>query len=83
MSNIPIIEKKKRTFFAGARLLVTFFAGVALALALPARTFLGAGALGLVAAAFFAGGLATLLVVFALAVVALEGGLTTLEAGLF
>lgn len=64
-------------------MLVTFFAGVALALALLAVTFLGAGAL---VAAFFAGSLATPLVVFVLAVVALEGGggLTTLfEAGLF
>jgi len=89
-------------FFAGARLLATvvffvavFFAAGA-ALALPARTFLGAGAgaLDLVAAAaFFAGGgLEALLdtetgltvLVFAfVAVLVLERGLLDLEAGLF
>jgi len=77
-------------FFAGARLLagVGFFAGAALALALPARTFLGA-ALDLTGAtAFFAGALAALLVgevalvVFALVAAVLETGLAALEAGL-
>ena len=61
-SQILTKKKKGRTFFAGARLLgvVVFFAGAALALALPARTFLGTGflaevALGLVEpTAFFA-----------------------------
>jgi len=79
-------------FFAGARLLATvvFFAGAALAL--PARTFLGAGALDLVAAFFTGAGLEALLVketalaVFVLVVTALdlEAGLVeaSLEAGL-
>ena len=71
---------------------VVFFAADA-ALALPARTFLGAGAGALdlvVAAAFFAGGaLETLLdaetgLAFALVTVLdLEAGLEVLEAGLF
>jgi hypothetical protein len=85
-------EKNARTFFAGARLLATvdFFAGVA-ALALPARTFLGAaGALGLAATAFFAGAVLgvllvaeAVLVVFALtALIVVEAGFD-LEVGLF
>jgi hypothetical protein len=83
-------EKNARTFFAGARLLATvaFFEGVALAL--PARTFLVAGALDLAAVFFAGGGLEALLVVetafavFVLVVTALdlEIGLLDLEAGL-
>ena len=92
-----LIKRNARTFFAGARLLATvvFFAVVffatGAALALPARTFLGAGAgaLDLVAAvAFLAGaGLGVVLdaetgLAFALAAgLVLEAGLD-LEAGL-
>ena len=92
------IEKNARTFFAGARLLVTvvFFAAGA-ALALLARTFLGAGALDLVVAAAFLGGglevvlvaetgLAFDLVATGLVLLVLEAGLAAgldLEAGLF
>jgi len=75
-------------FFAGARLLATVVFFASAALALPARTFLEAGALDLVAA-FFAGGLEALLVketALGFVLVDLERGLVEadfkVEAGL-